>query len=233
MQNPILTPNFSNVLFKFEPFLRKEYNLALNPDRPQCKFFEANGTCPNGSNCYNKHVSPMFRNKVVCKHWLRGLCKKGDSCDYLHEYNLRKMPECLFFSKNGFCTQTPECIYLHIDPQTKIPECFNYNRGFCPDGPACNKRHIRKTFCELYLTGFCPYGAKCNLGAHPKFEGLLDKLRIKPDKKEETKNEGNTADTQTKEGKLPSGKQEATGTKRSVEEAEEVEEPATKKLKST
>ena len=24
--------------------------------------------------------------KVVCKHWLRGLCKRGDACDYLHEY---------------------------------------------------------------------------------------------------------------------------------------------------
>jgi len=24
------------------------------------------------------------RHKVVCKHWLRGLCKKGDACDFLH-----------------------------------------------------------------------------------------------------------------------------------------------------
>ena len=43
---------------------------------------------------------------VVCKHWLKGthsfimhcnaqgLCKKGDACEFLHEYNIRKMPEC-------------------------------------------------------------------------------------------------------------------------------------------
>lgn len=36
---------------------------------------------------------------VVCKHWLRGLCKKGDQCEFLHEYDLQKMPECYFYSK--------------------------------------------------------------------------------------------------------------------------------------
>jgi len=38
---------------------------------------------------------------VVCKHWLRGLCKKGDDCEFLSEYDLSKMPECYFFSKFG------------------------------------------------------------------------------------------------------------------------------------
>jgi Zinc finger C-x8-C-x5-C-x3-H type (and similar) len=32
---------------------------------------------------------------IVCKHWLKGLCKKGDVCEFLHEYNIRKMPECI------------------------------------------------------------------------------------------------------------------------------------------
>lgn len=180
--NQVISPNYKNIKLKFQPFLRREYGFELDPDRPKCEFWATSQTCPNGKDCYNKHVSANFYKKVVCKHWLRGLCKKGEFCDFLHEYNLRKMPECLFFSQNGFCTQTPECIYLHIDPQTKIPECFNYKRGFCPDGPKCTKRHIRKTICELYLTGFCPYGPKCTLGSHPKFENLLSRLRIKPDK---------------------------------------------------
>lgn len=38
---------------------------------------------------------------VVCKHWLRGLCKKGDQCEFLHEYDMTKMPECYFYSKFG------------------------------------------------------------------------------------------------------------------------------------
>jgi hypothetical protein len=35
------------------------------------------------------YVQPLTgkRRTVVCKHWLRGLCKKGDLCDYLHEYD--------------------------------------------------------------------------------------------------------------------------------------------------
>jgi len=37
----------------------------------------------------------------VCKHWLRGLCKKGDQCEFLHEYDMTKMPECYFYSKFG------------------------------------------------------------------------------------------------------------------------------------
>ena len=38
---------------------------------------------------------------MVCKHWLRGLCKKGDQCEFLHEYDMTKMPECYFYSKFG------------------------------------------------------------------------------------------------------------------------------------
>ena len=37
--------------------------------------------------------------QVVCKHWLRGLCKKGDGCEFLHEYDMTKMPECYFYSR--------------------------------------------------------------------------------------------------------------------------------------
>ncbi|KAG7663919.1 YTH1 [[Candida] subhashii] len=121
----------------------------------------------------------MYSNKIVCKHWLRGLCKKNDHCEFLHEYNLRKMPECLFYSKNGFCTQTPECLYLHVDPQSKIPECQNYNKGFCPDGPNCKNRHVRRVLCPLFLAGFCPKGPECEY-SHPKFEGIVGRLRVKP-----------------------------------------------------
>lgn len=181
--NQVIHPDTRNKRFKFEPFLLKEYNFGLDPDRPVCQFYNPlnpNNSCPNGSLCPHKHVSSMYSNKIVCKHWLRGLCKKNDHCEFLHEYNLRKMPECLFYSKNGFCTQTPECLYLHVDPQLKIPPCSSYEKGFCPDGPKCANRHIRKIMCPLWLTGFCPKGAECDY-THPRFEAIIDRLRIKPD----------------------------------------------------
>ncbi|KAG5417231.1 UTP21 [Candida metapsilosis] len=168
--------------FTFETFLRNEYNFGLNPDRPICPLYNPHNpqSCPLGSNCPNKHVSQMYFNKVVCKHWLRGLCKKGDHCEFLHEYNLRKMPECLFYSKNGFCTQGSECLYQHIDPQSKIPECMNYNAGFCAEGPNCKNRHVRRTICPYYMAGFCPKGPECE-HTHPRFDYHNLYLRIKPD----------------------------------------------------
>lgn len=73
--------NTENYSFKFEPFLRQEYSFSLDPDRPVCEFYnprEGPNSCPNGASCPNKHVLPIFHNKIVCKHWLRGLCKKND-----------------------------------------------------------------------------------------------------------------------------------------------------------
>lgn len=169
--DPVIHPDTKNKRFKFEDFLRKEYSFGLDPDRPVCQFFKPNqpDLCPEGPFCPNKHIPSMYNNKIVCKHWLRGLCKKNDHCEFLHEYNLRKMPECLFYSKNGFCTQTAECLYLHIDPQQKIPECPLYDQGFCPDGPDCPNRHVRKILCPHYLTGFCPKGYECDYN-HPRYD---------------------------------------------------------------
>ena len=31
---------------------------------------------------------------VVCRHWLRDLCMKGAACEFLHQYDLSKMPLC-------------------------------------------------------------------------------------------------------------------------------------------
>ncbi|KAL5107355.1 Cytochrome b-c1 complex subunit Rieske mitochondrial [Taenia crassiceps] len=104
---------------------------------------------------------------VVCKHWLRGLCKKGDDCDFLHVYDMTKMPECYFFSRFGVC-MNKECQFLHVDPATKIQDCAWYARGFCRNGPACRNRHVRRVACQNFLNGFCLEGPDCKQ-AHPKW----------------------------------------------------------------
>lgn len=182
----VVHPDTDQYPFKFEPFLRQEYSFALDPDRPVCEHYNYKvgpSSCPNGVNCPKKHVLGIFQNKIVCKHWLRGLCKKNDNCEYLHEYNLRKMPECVFYSKNGYCTQSPECQYLHIDPLSKVPTCEDYDMGFCPAGAECKKRHIKKVLCQRYINGFCPLGRReCDM-AHPVFfiPDPSSSLRIKKD----------------------------------------------------
>lgn len=90
------------------------------------------------------HPRERERLATVCKHWLRGLCKKGDQCEFLHEYNLRRMPECWWYAKYGYCSAGDECLYAH--PKERRVECPDYNRGFCKLGEStlrCNPRNMR------------------------------------------------------------------------------------------
>ena len=114
---------------------------------------------PNSSYYFREIASPFVRGDrtVVCKHWLRGLCKKGDDCEFLHEYDMTKMPECYFYQKFGTCLNK-ECPFQHIDPTSKIRDCPWYDRGFCRHGPSCRHRHTRRVLCINYLVGFCPDG---------------------------------------------------------------------------
>ena len=64
---------------------------------PVCDFYIKTG-CSKDVWCPYRHI--RGDKTVVCKHWLRGLCKKGDGCEFLHEYDMAKMPECYFYSRS-------------------------------------------------------------------------------------------------------------------------------------
>ncbi|BFZ57454.1 RNA-binding component of cleavage and polyadenylation factor [Savitreella phatthalungensis] len=152
----ILAPDFSRQKFAFDSFLKTTLNYGA--DR------SAQDAAQKAMHPTNSRL-----NSIVCKHWLRGLCKKGDGCEFLHEYNLRRMPECKFFQQHGWCQQGEECLYVHTDPESRQGVCEWYRLGYCPLGPECRKKHIRKQMCKLYLTGFCPRGPQCP-DAHPKWQ---------------------------------------------------------------
>ncbi|KAG0438415.1 Cleavage and polyadenylation specificity factor subunit 4 [Dictyocoela muelleri] len=149
--------------FDFEDFIKNKLNL-VEVDNIYCEKFQKN-ECYN-YNCPKIHIK--LDKAVVCKHWLRGLCKRDIKCDFLHEYNLKKMPECFFFSKYGECSNQ-ECIFLHVDPNSQAKECPWYNRGFCKHGLLCKNRHIKRKMCHNYLLGFCIKGPDCQF-AHPRFD---------------------------------------------------------------
>ncbi|KAL2620215.1 hypothetical protein R1flu_000420 [Riccia fluitans] len=99
-----------------------------------------NSSVPGGGNAGSAKVTPGRKNyrQTVCRHWLRGLCMKGDACGFLHQYDKARMPVCRFFAKFGECRE-PDCIYKHTNEDIK--ECNMYKLGFCPNGPDCRYRH--------------------------------------------------------------------------------------------
>jgi len=116
-----------------------------------------------------QHANGFGRHRtVVCKHWLRGLCKKGDKCDYLHQYDSKRMPVCQFWQR-GSCSR-PDCQFRHESPQDSAPECPWYKRGFCKQGPFCKFKHMRAEPCVDYFDiAFCLAGPDCKYG-HPSFD---------------------------------------------------------------
>ena len=150
----------------FQDFVNSKLGLKEH-QQIYCLPFQA-GRC-HSKNCPQIHI--LLSKAVVCKHWLRGLCKKSSQnkhCEYLHEYNLAKMPECWFFSKYGECSNN-ECLFVHLDPDSKSKECLYYNKGFCKHGNECRGVHKRRRVCTSYMLGFCKDGPLCKNG-HPKGE---------------------------------------------------------------
>eukprot|EP00195_Chlamydomonas_chlamydogama_P012804 CAMPEP_0202894432 /NCGR_PEP_ID=MMETSP1392-20130828/3849_1 /ASSEMBLY_ACC=CAM_ASM_000868 /TAXON_ID=225041 /ORGANISM="Chlamydomonas chlamydogama, Strain SAG 11-48b" /LENGTH=306 /DNA_ID=CAMNT_0049579137 /DNA_START=174 /DNA_END=1094 /DNA_ORIENTATION=- len=76
--------------------------------------------------------------QTVCTYWLRGLCMKGDTCGFLHQYDQERMPVCRTLLKFGVC-QELDCPYKHDTDEIK--ECNMYKLGFCIYGPQCRYKH--------------------------------------------------------------------------------------------
>jgi cleavage and polyadenylation specificity factor subunit 4 len=76
---------------------------------------------------------------VVCRHWLRDLCMKGAACEFLHQYDLSKMPLC----RHGERCKIKDCPFRHISEANRM-ECVFYSQGFCIHGPYCRYKHTRR-----------------------------------------------------------------------------------------
>jgi cleavage and polyadenylation specificity factor subunit 4 len=83
---------------------------------------------------------------VVCRHWLRDLCMKGAACEFLHQYDLSKMPLC----RHGDRCKAKDCPFRHISEADRL-ECVFYSQGFCIHGPFCRYKHVRRERADLPL----------------------------------------------------------------------------------
>jgi len=128
-----------------------------------CKDWLRNGNCSRGTNCPYRHSN----SDKVCKHWLRDLCKKGDQCEFLHEYNLRKMPECHFYTTFGAVSAAATAAGAHTAGYNWTrprPVCRGIAAtGHCNNGDECKYLHVdpeaRRRPCPWYERGFCKNGA--------------------------------------------------------------------------
>lgn len=109
----------------------------------------------------NFKVSDHKRRKVVCRHWLLGLCHNGSllvlitpkdfsysfynmligmHCDYLHRLDKAKMPPC----KHAKMCKIKNCPLKHMADE-ELEECMFFKQGFCYNGPKCGRRHVKRT----------------------------------------------------------------------------------------
>jgi len=95
-----------------------------------------------------------------------------------------------FLAMGNQANQSRRMPHLHANPDSKLSLCPHYNRGFCPLGPLCAKRHIRRVLCGFYLAGFCPDGPDCK-NAHPRFpsDSQLGRPELRVEKTEEEREE--------------------------------------------
>ena len=90
--------------------------------------------------------NPRKKLQSMCTHWLRGLCQKEWSCEYLHKYNMDTMPICSFFL-HSVCAKGDECAFKHVLPPSTLTAnaCLDYALGFCARGGGCERQHLKRT----------------------------------------------------------------------------------------
>ena len=122
-----------------EDDLTFDFEQALEPERHEAPA-QPGSQGPGAQAAVAQMNKPRNYRQTVCTYWLRGLCMKGDTCGFLHEFDPNKMPVCRNLLKYGTCKE-PDCPYKHSTEEIK--ECNMYKLGFCIYGPACRFKHTR------------------------------------------------------------------------------------------
>ena len=101
-------------------------------------------------------TTTLHQPQTVCRHWLRGLCMKGNGCGFLHQFDKRRMPTCRFFAKYNECRE-PDCPFKHSLEDVK--DCNMCVSWYFPTEMSTSWRVIVATF--RFKLGFCIHGKLC------------------------------------------------------------------------
>ena len=121
--------NLADVVFDFEPFIA-DILPALNATghhqsaaARKAAIDKASVSAPEGMS--RQKLDEKYHT-IVCRHWLRGLCMKGETCEFLHQYDMSRMPVCRW----GDQCKVKDCPYKHVN-EADQPQCVFYQQGFC------------------------------------------------------------------------------------------------------
>ena len=119
---------------------------------------------------------------TICRHWQRGLCKKGDTCTFAHGEEERRAPTICKHWKTGTCKKGDKCAFAHSEvlkespakkARTKPPASEEPPE---PDGFNSQGLRIRagKAECAWYRrTGVCLFLQRCKF-SHPEWDPEQD-----------------------------------------------------------
>ena len=145
--------------------------------KKDCKYQHKSSTMMN-TNIENKtreqEENHENRSNQECRYYNRGICTKGNRCNFIHKQDKEKkglkiQKQCIYFQK-GICKWGENCYYLHETQKTKESHqtkeneqiCKSFLRGKCLNVNFCNKRHPNKIDrCSDFDQGFCPRGFSC------------------------------------------------------------------------
>lgn len=128
--------------------------------------------------------APKPRNyrQTVCTYWLRGLCMKGDTCGFLHQFDPERMPVCRSLLKFGQCKEpgarrggaggqgagrggwpSRRQALSSVRCCTAPPMLINHLPCLALPAPRpadCPYKHTLDAIkeCNMYKLGFCIYG---------------------------------------------------------------------------
>ena len=146
-------------------------NYLPSSEAPVCEHFLRN-MCKYGDSCYKQHPANLNygatfadvklgvhqsekpesvssksskKSSTICTFFVRGACKNGDECRFIHESPVRPSPPVIkqpILPPVQAQTVQPS-VQVSVNSVRELPPvCEHYKRGTCKYGDSCFKQHI-------------------------------------------------------------------------------------------
>ena len=130
ISSDFVRPDFHQVPLDLENWLQSEKKLRLSSDNQLCQLSLLPPGCPLGIACPLRHVENLppkeipKNSDIVCRHWLRGMCKLHEACPFLHSYDLRAFSKCYLYTTFKRCeigyVLCAIALWTHTDSSTAL-----------------------------------------------------------------------------------------------------------------